>query len=62
MVEIVIEDDDERRIEGELLVVRAGAFETQLDIGFGSAEGYCSRIFFGALGGPLIVNGSAIEA
>ena len=31
MVEVVIENDDKWGIEGELLVVRTGAFETQLD-------------------------------
>ena len=60
IVEIVVEDGDLRRIEGELLREGPRAFHAKLDGGRGAVEGNAGGGFFGSLGGPVIGDGRAV--
>ena len=60
MVEIVVQNDDERRIECEVLLERAGALHLQCDACHGIGEEDVRAVRFFRLGAPVITDGRAI--
>jgi len=60
MVEIVVQNDDERRIECEVLLERAGALHLQCDACHGVAKRMCAPFVFFRLSAPVITDGRAV--
>ena len=61
MVEIVVEDGDERRVEGKSLFERAGALHLESDFGDAVGEDNVGAVGFFGLRGPLVADGRAIR-
>src|SRR6266481_5381529 len=60
MVEVVVQNGDERRIEGEVLLERARALHLQRNTCHAVSEEDVSAVGFFRLGAPLVADGRAI--